>query len=348
MQKFNINELKEYTTKNKLPFILHWNLTDACNLNCTHCCVPKKATFVPLETALMTIEFLKEKGFFLITLSGGECLLHPNFKEIYLALKKAGMYISIFTNGTTLTKDLKELLATYKPRKVEVSIYGWDNTSFCNATQSTGGYEKFLDTLDFLETNQIRTIVKTPLSTRNGEHLQEYIDLANKYNASYKFGTFLFPMINGDKKPLEERLPYKQAVSIEFSDSMALEGFCARAKNKGHIAEHFSSKCSACTNSYTLNADNSFSFCGMMVEPKFHFHDRDSLEKAFNDVTNYRQSVIEMYENGPCASCEKANVCPGCPAHLWLETGRTDVCNEYFKNITEEKLKYANLDIMKY
>jgi hypothetical protein len=148
--------------------------------------------------------------------------------------------------------------------------------------------------LAFLEANQIRTVVKTPLTTRNADHLQDYIQLAEKYHAEYKFGTFLFPMINGDKKPLEERLPYKQAVSIEFSDEAALSGFCTRVKTKGHIAEHFSTKCSACTNSYTLNADNSFSFCGMMVEPQFFFNDISSLEKAFDDVTLYRQTVIEM------------------------------------------------------
>ena len=96
-RQFNTKMIKEYTQKNRLPFMLHWVLTETCNLNCTHCCVPKTPKFTDLDSAKYIIKFLKEKGFFLITLSGGECLLHPNFEEIYMELKRSAMYIAVFT-----------------------------------------------------------------------------------------------------------------------------------------------------------------------------------------------------------------------------------------------------------
>jgi len=336
--KFNVNEMKEYTKKEKLPFILHWNLTDFCNLKCSHCCVPKHPIFFEKDEALKLIDFIKEKGFFLITLSGGECMLHPDFKEIYMALKRAGMYINIFTNGTTLTDDKKELFKQYPPRKVEVSVYGIDEQTFFETTGCRNGYSSFLETLQFLKDNNIRTVVKSPITTKNANWLHRYISLANEYNAEYKFGTFVFPMLDGDKKPLEERLNYIDAVDIEFSDEKSLYGFADRVNSKGKYAEPFSNKCSACTNSFTVNADASFSFCGMMTEPRFAFD--KGIENAFNNVLEYKEKVISMYDNGPCKACKFANACPGCPGHLLLETGDYITCNEYFKNITKRKLNY--------
>lgn len=348
MNKFNIGELKEWTKEERMPFILHWNITETCNLRCTHCCVPKRPQFVDLESALTTIDFLKKKGFFLITLSGGECLLHPNFKEIYMAIKRAGMYVNVFTNGTTLTPELKELFAEYQPRKVEVSVYGYDEKSFYETTGSKKGYDLFLDTLNFLKEHKIRTVVKAPITNKNCDHLKEFIELASKYDAEYKFGTFVFPRLDGDLEPLNERLPFEKAVSIEFTDDKARNGYCDRVRSKGCITEDFKIKCSACTNSYMLNPDNSFSFCGMMIEPKFTFGKEKSIEEAFAEVSNYRDDVIEMYNNGPCKKCKYGNVCPGCPAHLQLETGNIDTCNEYFLNITKEKLRYCGLNVEDY
>lgn len=339
-RKFSTKFLKEYTQQNRLAFMLHWSITESCNLNCTHCCVPKKPKFVDLKSAQYIIQFLKEQGFFLITLSGGECLLHPNFEEIYMALKRAGMYISIFTNGTTLTEKYKRLFREYPPRKVEVSVYGIDDESFKATTGANKGYNNFLDALNFFKEQNIRTIVKTPITKKNCNMLNDFIDLANKYNAEYKFGTFVFPALDGDKKPLNERLDYKEAVELEFSDENALDNFCNRVNKLGKTAEPFQNKCGACTNSFTLNADNSFSFCGMMIEPKFYFK-KNTINKVFEDVKSFRDSIIKQYEQSPCYKCNWANACPGCPAHLLLEKGTIKECNQYFFDITKEKLTYA-------
>lgn len=343
LRKFNISDLKEYTKEERLPFILHWNITEACNLRCTHCCVPKQPVFVSLDSAYEIIDFIKKKNFFLVTLSGGECTLHPNFKEIYIRLKEAGMYISIFTNGTKFTSEIKQLFSQYKPRKVEVSIYGHTPELFSETTQSEKGYDEFIDTLEYLKNEKIRTVVKAPITNKNYQYIREYINIAENYNAEYKFGTFVFPRLDGDASPLKERLEYKKAVDIEFKDKKSVEGFADRVNTKGMLAEPFVNKCSACSNSYTLNADNSFSFCGMMVEPKFKFEaNENSIEKAFLEVTKYRNKVIEMYDNGVCKECSWANACPGCPAHLLLENGKINICNEYFYNITKEKLEYLS------
>ena len=342
--KFSIAYAKEYTKEHKLPFIVHWNLTESCNLRCTHCCVPKKPVFVSLEDARKTIKFLKEKGFFLVTLSGGECTTHPDFPRIYEALIDNGFYVSIFTNGTHFTPEIKEVLRHYPPRKVEVSCYGVDAPDFKNTTGSDTGYDEFLDTLQFLKDSRIRTVVKAPITVKNASHIQNFIRLADRFDAEYKFGTFVFPGLDGNKDVLSDRLQVEPTVDIEFSDEGHMMGFVDRANSMGTDKNPIDIKCAAMSNSFTLNPDNSFSFCGIMSYPRFRFgfqHGDIPIQKAFEAVIAYRETVREMYEESPCGNCSMANVCPGCPAHLLLENGDYRSCDEYFRDGTLCKLEYC-------
>ena len=83
-----------------------------------------------------------------------------------MELKRAGMYISVFTNGTTLSKKHKLLFKKYPPRKVEVSVYGIDNETFKSTTGADKGYDDFLDALEFFKEEKIRTIVKAPITKK--------------------------------------------------------------------------------------------------------------------------------------------------------------------------------------
>ena len=48
---------------------------------------------------------------------GGEPLLVPGFKELYLALKAEGMVLTLNTNGTLLDEQWADFFARHKPRQ---------------------------------------------------------------------------------------------------------------------------------------------------------------------------------------------------------------------------------------
>lgn len=336
--RFSIKGIKEYTLKNKYPLSVHWAITSSCNLRCTHCYMDKNATYVSLESALEIIEFLKEKGFLIVTLSGGECITHPNFKEIYMALKRAGMLINIFTNGTAFNDKIIEMLGKYKPNKIEVSIYGHDNDSFYKTTGVKHGYKLFENNIKKLKELGINVLIKAPITKKNCSNLDKFINIAKSNKIEYKFGTFVFPMLNGDKVTLNERLAAKEIIDIEFNDEHNLELFKKLVNNKGFNKVEFNDKCSSCLNNFIINSDNTFSYCGMMIEPKFKFTNRQEIEQAYINVMDYRDKVKKMYYGSPCSSCKMASYCPGCPAHLILENGEVTKCNNYFKEVTESKL----------
>ena len=77
-----------------------------CNLACTYC--NEYDSFskpVPLEEMLRRIDRLGELGTSIITLSGGEPLLHPECDDIIRRLRKVGAMATIITNGYLLTPD---------------------------------------------------------------------------------------------------------------------------------------------------------------------------------------------------------------------------------------------------
>lgn len=341
-KRFSIKEIKEYTLKNKYPLSVHWAITSSCNLRCTHCYMEKNSSYVSLENALQIISFLKKKGFLIVTLSGGECITHPNFKEIYMELKKSGMLINIFTNGTAFNDEIIELLGKYKPNKVEISIYGNDDESFYKTTGVRNGFTLFEKNVKALKQLNINVLIKAPITQKNCNHLNSFIDIAKKNNTEYKFGTFVFPMLNGDKETLKERLQAKDIIDIEFKDETNLNLFKDMVNKKGFNTVKFDNKCSSCLNNFVINSDCSFSYCGMMLEPKFKFSNEYEIEEAYLKVIDYRSIVEEMYNDSPCSTCLKAAYCPGCPAHLMLENGNCTECNKYFNEVIKVKLSKVN------
>ncbi len=77
-----------------------------CNLACSYCneydAVSKP---VPLQEMLKRIDRLGEFGTSIITLSGGEPLLHPQCEQMISRIRKVGAMATVITNGYLLTPD---------------------------------------------------------------------------------------------------------------------------------------------------------------------------------------------------------------------------------------------------
>lgn len=77
-----------------------------CNLACTYCnefdAVSKP---VPLSEMLKRVDLLGELGATIITLSGGEPMLHPDLDEIIRRIRRRGAIATLITNGYLLTAE---------------------------------------------------------------------------------------------------------------------------------------------------------------------------------------------------------------------------------------------------
>ena len=73
---------------------------------------------------------------------GGEPLLVPGFKELYLALKAEGMVLTLNTNGTLLDEQWADFFARHKPRRVNITLYGADDAAYETLCRCPGGFGK--------------------------------------------------------------------------------------------------------------------------------------------------------------------------------------------------------------
>jgi MoaA/NifB/PqqE/SkfB family radical SAM enzyme len=88
------------------PIVAHIVPMRRCNLACAYCSeFDATSSPVPLETMVGRIKRLGELGTTVITISGGEPLLHPNLDDIIHEIRQQGSIATLITNGYLLTPE---------------------------------------------------------------------------------------------------------------------------------------------------------------------------------------------------------------------------------------------------
>ena len=88
------------------PILAHIIPTRRCNLACTYCNeFDDFSKPVAIDVMLGRIDKLADLGTTIITISGGEPLLHPELDDIVARIRKRGMLAGMITNGYLLVAD---------------------------------------------------------------------------------------------------------------------------------------------------------------------------------------------------------------------------------------------------
>ena len=98
--------LAKGTADTSHPIMAHIIPIRRCNLSCTYCNeYDDFSKPVPLDTMIHRIELLGKLKTGVITLSGGEPLLHPELDAIISSIRKNATLAGLITNGYLLTAD---------------------------------------------------------------------------------------------------------------------------------------------------------------------------------------------------------------------------------------------------
>ena len=126
-------------------------LLPLCNMNCDMCYVRLSRREMEAQGRLRAPEEwlevgrqMKEAGVLFLLLTGGEPFLYPEFRKVYLGLRQMGMILTINTNGTLIDEDLAAFFGKYKPRRVNITLYGADDGAYERLCHYPGGYAKTL------------------------------------------------------------------------------------------------------------------------------------------------------------------------------------------------------------
>ena len=90
----------------KHPILVHIIPMRRCNLDCGYCNEYDNVSKpVPLEEMKKRLDILADMGTSIITISGGEPLMHPELEEVIRHIRKRGMIAGMITNGFLLSKE---------------------------------------------------------------------------------------------------------------------------------------------------------------------------------------------------------------------------------------------------
>src|SRR6516225_9509321 len=107
----------------KHPFLVHIIPMRRCNLDCGYCNeYDDFSKPVPIEEMKRRLDLLAGMGTSIITISGGEPLMHPELDEVIRHIRRRGMIAGLITNGFFLNKERIERLNEAGLEYLQISI----------------------------------------------------------------------------------------------------------------------------------------------------------------------------------------------------------------------------------
>lgn len=169
-------------SEDKRPVVI-MNITRRCNLHCVHCysgsdgnAAPDEMTTAELHRVL---DDLAEFGCPVALFSGGEPLLHPDIVELARHAVSAGMRAVISTNGTLITPETAERLATVGLSYIGTSLDGGMEIHD-RFRGVAGAFDRALQGLRNAKAAGIKTGVRFTLTRRNVEEIPHVFDILER------------------------------------------------------------------------------------------------------------------------------------------------------------------------
>ena len=107
----------------KHPILAHVVPMRRCNLACGYCNeYDKTSDPVPLEVMQRRIDLLAGLGTSIVTISGGEPMLHPHIYEIFAHIRSHGMIAGLISNGYYMTRERIKKLNAAGLEYLQISI----------------------------------------------------------------------------------------------------------------------------------------------------------------------------------------------------------------------------------
>jgi len=169
--------------------VVFWNVTDRCNLSCTHCynaSGPSSKGNGELLTAeaRAVIDDLARTGVPLIIFTGGEPLMREDFFELAGYAGSRGVKSALSTNGTLITPEIAGRIRDAGIGYAGISLDGATAKTHDRFRQSPGAFDRAIAAFCACRDAGVRSGVRVTLTKENSAELGALIDLALRIGAS--------------------------------------------------------------------------------------------------------------------------------------------------------------------
>lgn len=354
--------LCEKATLNCTPINAILELTPLCNMNCDMCYIRlnkdemhQKGQLRSAKEWIDLANHMKDAGTLFVLLTGGEPLAYPDFKEVYLALKKMGMILTINTNGTLIDKKWADFFKKYPPRRINITLYGKDEKTYKELCHYTHGFQKTLKALQLLKERNVDIKVNGSITPANIDDLNDLVSIVESMKIPWKFDTYMYPVTREREQIFNQksRLSPEQAAEARVYLMRKKNGddcfreYAREFLKKSHVASGKNVpppvECRAGRSSFIVNWQGMMRPCVMMSYPEVPVFET-GFKKGWQKIV---EEVAGIRLNLQCNVCAMREVCQRCAACVVSETGDFDGVPEYMCQYTEATIKFLQKEIEK-
>ncbi|RSN46884.1 radical SAM protein [Actinomadura sp. WAC 06369] len=186
-----------------------YELNLGCNYDCEHCYLGLK-TFEGLEwpERERLLETIRDAGTLWLQLTGGEPMVDRLFAAVHTKAYELGMMIEILTNGSRLANTkILDLLTTYRPSKMSLSVYGATAETYDGLTRRPGSFRKFMRGLTAAHEAGLQMNLSLIITDRNAHEVDAMRELAERFGLRYREYAQMSPTIHGGGESLPSQSP---------------------------------------------------------------------------------------------------------------------------------------------
>ena len=303
-----------------IPLSGLFELTPLCNLDCKMCYVHLNHNQLQGK-GLLSVDQWKNimaqahaLGMKSVTLSGGECLTYPGFDEIYMFLRQMGIQPSIKTNGILLNEERISFFEIYKPRSINITLYGSSNEAYEKVT-GHAVFDTVYDNLQKLKKVNFPVSLSITPSIDMFDDLGGVFELVHQLGFPSSFNIALFKPREETGRELHDLSPeqyaeiYKMVSSEDASKMIPLqEDDLPECGKFGDPS--FGLRCGAGRSSFNVSWDGYITSCNNLQSLKVSLLNR-SFSEAWNLV---HEDAISYPLPIECTNCAYDKVCFSCAA----------------------------------
>lgn len=294
-------------------------ISDRCNEVCVHC-YQEQGTKGEMTTDQIksVMDELAQIGVLVLTISGGEATLRPDFLELLRHARKRSFAIRLFTNGLTMTRALAAELHALAVHVVEISLYSHRPDVHDFITGVPRSFERTTAGIRYLAELGVDVHVKSPVLGVNETETNALRAFALSLGAS-SFAEdpgMLMPREGGDRGP--ERLARSQR-AFEASLASAPELLTAQPEGAKPKAAPQGPICGA-GHVVHIEPNGELRPCTMLELKLGDAREGVAAARAHNAELLKLRSIGWKDLHG-CRSCDLAGACGRCYASALAEVG---------------------------
>lgn len=327
--------LVEMANAKRIPLYGGFELTPYCNMNCKMCYVNETKKNLNILSKEQWIDLGKQAvdaGTLFLVLTGGEPLIHPEFQTIYYELNKMGIILTINTNGTLINEEMANFFEKYRPRRVNISLYGPNDEVYKKLCRNSKGFTQVKRAIKLLKERKIAIKINITVNTINFPYLDEMYEFCSKYDLPVESNSYMFEPIRKNKKEKQQYRLSAEKMAIanlkwdeyRFTrDEMIVESILIKEclekyrNSTNNVKKTCNLPCRAGRSSFWICWDGNMTACVNIPEPK----ENCCIQKFQEAWKKIVDKTSKIFVSGKCYECSLKNFCQSCGAIAYHENG---------------------------